>query len=237
MRKKFLHLLPAAVLLLQTLPAEATGTGVFSHNVNWANSGNLRYFITGGPPNTCGDLWSNRNGGGWMLDAAGWACTDGGGAATMGPWTWANQVGDETASVQIVWPVPFGNTNVAKHVWDKTCATTTESVSGSPPSSFSGGAVDVANGAGFSGAWTQCLIDYRNTTTGKYWSPGAGTYSSNTAPAIGCSVTGMPAMSVSWSATQVPSSGAHVSGNCYSWTSYVTDGYCSYPASHTFCVP
>jgi len=238
MRKKLLQLLPATALLLQTMPAEAVGTGQYSHDINWANSGNLYYYVTGGPPSTCGDLWVYRNSGPWV-ETAGWLCTDSSGNATKGPWTWAGQVGDETAYSYIEWPVPYGTTNIDSHIWDKTCATTTIGVSGSPPASFSGSATDVAWGAGFSGAWTQCLIDYRNTTTGKYWDPATGSYSSNTPPVIGCTVSGMPSMSVTWAATQRPGSGSppHVSGNCYSWTVYVTDGYCSYPDSHNFCYP
>lgn len=235
MHKIFLPLIVSLAFLFMVAPSQAVGTGTFSDPITWANTGDLRYRITGGPPNTCGDLWSNRNGGGWVMQAAGWACTDSSGAVTKGPWTWAGQVGDETAYVLIAWPVPFGNTNIDDHIWDKTCSTTTESVNGSPPPSFSGNAVDVPWGAGFNGLWSICFIDYLNTTTSKYWDPATNAYTASAPPIIGCTISGMPAMSVTWNATQVPSVGAHVPGQCYSWIASVTDGYCSIPDTHNFC--
>ena len=57
--------------------------------------------MAGAPANTCGDLWTNRNGAGFSNESSGWICTDGAGTATKGPW-YSNS-SDETAYVYINW--------------------------------------------------------------------------------------------------------------------------------------
>lgn len=238
MRKTFRHLVLAALAALVFSPAVlATGGGYYNHPINWQNTGNLYYTVIGGPANTCGDLWTYRNGGPWVKQAVGWACTDSSGNVQKGPWTWAGQATDETAYAKIEWPPGGDFTTTDKHIWDKTCAVTTETVSGSPPSTFSGSATDTAWGAGFDPSWTKCKVYYRNQTTGYYWDASTNTYSLTSDPLLNCSVSGMPSFSVTWSASQVPSGGSHTSGDCYEWEARVTDGSCSQEDIHYFCVP
>lgn len=233
MRKKFLYLLPAVALILQTTSVHASGVGFFSNDITWSYSNDLYYSVGGGPANTCGDLWTSRNGGAWQ-EGPGWICTDSNGNATKGPWTWANQAGDETAYAYIEWP-NGSTTTVDSHIWDKTCAATTENVNGAPPTSFSGGATDAAWGAGFNAAWTSCSVGFFDITAQKHWDAATDTYTSTNGSGVGCTISGMPGFSVTWSAHQVPSVSAHTSGHCYVWFGNVDDGACSTAGSHYFC--
>lgn len=234
MSKRILALsVAAAALFLNAVPGSATGTGSFNAEIHWY--GDLTYTVDGGPPNTCGDLWTSRNGGAYV-EGQGWLCTDSNGDATKGPWSWDDQVGDETAFAYIEWP-GGGTTNTAKHIWDKTCGSTTiTSGTGSPPTSFSGTATDTAWGAGFNASWTECKAYFLDVTTGEFWTPFSGVYDQTTFIDSPCTVSGMPAFAVTWSASQIPPSNTHTTGHCYEWWAYVTDGWCTW-ATNTryFC--
>jgi hypothetical protein len=144
----------------------------------------------------------------------GWICTNGSGNATKGPWTWANQNGDEDAYAYIIWPDSTG-TNVAHHIWDKTAPSITINSFGStPPTSFTGSANDGSYGAGFKSDFgsesgvgyptgSRCYVQFRNVSTGLYWCSGY-TYTSSVACSVSCTISGMPSRSVTWSADQVP---------------------------------
>jgi len=228
----------SALVLHATPGLAAGGTGTFNYAINWSQTPDLTYTIYGAPANTCGDLLAARNGGAYQR-TTGWVCTDGSGAATKGPWSWNSQNGDETAFVYIEWP-DHSTTNVAKHIWDKTCATTAiTGGAGTPPVSLYGTATDQAWGAGFNASWTNCFVYFQDTTSGKYWSPTAGAYSLTDPPPLGCNLYDMPAMAITWSAASVPPTSAHTSGDCYSWRAFVTDGSCSYLSGspRTFCMP
>ena len=102
--KRALLTLASLALILQAGPSWAVGgTGSFNTIINWELSPDLYYNINGAPANVCGDLYANRNGAGYTV-TYGWVCTDGSGNATKGPWTWANQNGDEDAYAYIAWP-------------------------------------------------------------------------------------------------------------------------------------
>lgn len=228
-------LLVTSALVLHAAPGQAAGgTGTFNYSINWSQTPDLTYTISGAPANTCGDLLASRNGGAYQR-TTGWVCTDGSGGATKGPWSWNNQNGDETAFVYIEWP-DHSTTNTAKHIWDKSCPTTViTSGSGSPPTSFSGTATDPAWGAGFDASWSVCFNIFKDTTTGKYWTPAAGAYSLPNESFVSCTASGMPSTAVTWSQSQIPPPSAHTSGDSYEWTAYVTDGSCSqnYPLTFT----
>jgi hypothetical protein len=230
-------LLVTSALVLHAAPGLAAGgTGTFNYPINWRYTGDLTYTISGAPPNTCGDLLASRNGGAYTR-TAGWVCTDGSGAATKGPWSWDNQNGDETAFAYIEWP-DSSTTNTAKHIWDKTCATDViTSGGGSPPTSFSGTATDGAWGAGFDSSWTSCVAIFKDTTTGKYWTPAAGAYSATDQDAVRevqCTVSGMPSLAVTWSASQIPPPSAHTTNDYYQWSVVVDDGSCAQGSALTF---
>lgn len=224
-------------LLLSALPGHAAGgSGQFDKPIHWY--GNGTYTISGAPPLTCGDLWASRNGGAYQR-TQNWVCTDASGGALKGPWSWSNQPNDETAFVYIQWP-DGTTTNTAKHIWDKTCPTTTiTSSNGTPPTALSGTATDPAWGAGFNSAWSHCDATFRDDTTNRFWSSTSGSYSSSSVVEIPCTISGMPSSAVTWSvpSAKIPPAVAHTAGHCYSWEATVYDGYCSYVTTpRTFCL-
>jgi hypothetical protein len=237
MRNKVLtSLLIAGSLAFLSMPGFcAGGTATYNYPINWSDTPDLTYTVTGAPANVCGELWVSRNGGAYQ-GTAGWACTNGSGSVTKGPWTWSSQTGDETAFSYIQWP-DGSTTNTAKHIWDVTCPTTTvTSGTGAPPTSFSGTATAGAWGAGFNSSWSQCIAYFEDSTTGKYWTPVAGAYTESTFIEVPCSISGMPSTAVTWSQSAIPPSGAHTAGHCYDWWTFVTDGPCSYSANdRSFC--
>jgi hypothetical protein len=212
----------------------------FNHDINWSFTSDLYFSVAGCPANACGDLWTYRNGGGWQ-QSSGWICTDGSGNATKGPWTYAGQSGDETAYAYI----DFSGTtsNVASHIWDKTAPSIFITSSwGAPPSSFSGSASDAAWGAGFDSSWASCLMAFEHYDSGtssyKYWTPtSGGTYSTTTNVYVPCTISGMPSLNVTWSGgTSIPPTGAHQSGECYTWYVWIYDGgQWSAPDTLGFC--
>lgn len=236
MRTKYaLPVLALLALIPSTRVQAAVGTGSFSPVINWQYSPNLYYNVNGGPPNTCGDLYVSRNGAAYTV-TPGWLCTDGSGNASKGPWTWANQNGDEDAYGFIGWPGGT-YTNVAHHIWDKTAPSITINSFGSnPPTAFNGSANDGSYGSGFSANFgseagvgyptsSLCRVRFQDVTTGLYWCSGSSTYSSTVACVVTCTISGMPSRSVTWSADQVPPGSAHASGHTYQWTAVLYDNY------------
>src|ERR1700681_1247844 len=134
--------------------ASAGGSAYFNHDINWQYTGDLYFSVAGGPANTCGDLWADRNDAGFTI-TSGWLCTDANGNSTKGPWSWANQASDETAFVYIRWPDGSSTNGGATHIWDKSAPTAAiTSGGGAPPSSFSGTGSDTQYGACFNSNWT-----------------------------------------------------------------------------------
>lgn len=222
----------------QPLVEKAGGTGSFNYAVNWAQTPSLYYTVTGGPANTCGDLYTFRNGS-WLV-GGGWLCTDASGNATKGPWTWAGTPSDQTDKPSYIrWP-DTTQTSPANHVWDKTCATTyrtSPASSNAIPTSYYGNATDVQWGAGFDGNWTNGSTNFLDQTTSKYWTASSGTYSSTIPTSTPATLIGMPTYNVSWQQYTRPAAGAHVSGHTYRWQTCVVDGYCSLCVSTTFTAP
>ncbi len=128
---------------------------------------NFSYVVNGGPPNTCGDIYTLRNGA-WQTAGA-WLCTDSSGYGQKGPWyvTYSYPGADQTdAPSYIRWPNQT-ETTWAFHVIDVTPPTVTFA----PNGCFSGTVSDGQWGAGFSRAWAQVRVEltYRNDRTGLYW--------------------------------------------------------------------
>lgn len=227
------------------LVAQAAGTGTMSHTIGCSGS-TLTYSVTNGPANTCGDLYTIRNGS--LITAGGWLCTDPTGSGSNGPWTWANTPADQyDTEVRIVWP-DGSETTRSWHVWDKTCPTVNiTSPTGTPPTSFSGTAADTTYGSGFrsnclDSNWTsmsQVYALYKDVTTPsaiKYWSPSTGTYSSSTLTIsnyVYGTITGMPSQNVNWSVS-VPTAAAHFPGRSYEWQVCVSDCCCTSCAYRNF---
>jgi hypothetical protein len=210
--------------------AAYVGTAYLSAPVNWSTTGNLYFSVAGGPPNTCGDLVSIRNGS--DLYSPGWLCTDASGNAMMGPWTWAGTPGNQTdTNLRIYWP-NGDSTPPINHVWDKTCNTITRtSASGTPPSAFAGHADDSAWGAGFNTNWTEVGGYFMDQTSNTFWKPGLTSYSASFnsfyfvfPTVIGWPLPGETSLSIGWSFPDVPPATAHVSGHHYEWAVGVTDG-------------
>jgi hypothetical protein len=217
------HILASSLLLVAMPALSYTGTAYFSASINWSTTGNLYFTVTGGPPNTCGDLYTIRNG--QVVGAAGWLCTDANGNAFKGPWTWANTPGDQTdVDLRINWP-GGDSTNLLTHIWDKTCPTiVVTSPTGTPPSTHSGRIDDGAWGAGLNQAWTEMAGYFRQVETNTFWRPGDTSYSRPyPGPvAVAATTSGWPSpgqtdLSIDWSFSQIPPPSAHVSGYHYEW--------------------
>jgi hypothetical protein len=214
--------------------AAIVGSAQFSRMINYPYSGvDLYYTVTGGPPSTCGELNSYRNGS-WIF-GANWLCTDASGNATKGPWTWAGTPSDQTDEPAFIrWP-NGDTTNNAIHIWDKNCAQTFRTTpSGSPPTSWAGYATDTQWGAGFDFGPT-ASSDFKNTTTGLYWDPATGGYTASYKSVNG-TLSRVNRWRVNWT-TSFPSAGSHQSGHSYSWYTCVTDGGCGVCTNHTFTAP
>jgi hypothetical protein len=223
------------LLLLGTGAAWAGGSISYSDTINWKGSSDLYFYVSGGPPNTCGDFHSVRNGS--TLVATGYVCTDATGAKTMGPWTWSGTPSDQTDEhVYVQWP-DGTRTNEISHIWDKLAPSAfADPFSGTPPTSWSGWATDPQWGAGFSSSWNSRVETYfKNVTTNRYWTPTAGAYTAapicNAVQPIRClprwvagNLYGMPSHSVTWD-TSFPPSSAHSPGNTYEWKTCVYDNY------------
>lgn len=216
-----------------------TCSGYFNHDINWWHTSDLYYSVAGCPANTCGDVWTYRNDGGWQ-ETQGWICTDGSGNATKGPWSYAGQSGDETAYAYIEFPST--TTNTSTHIWDKSAPSVNiTSSGGAPPSSFYGSADDVDWGAGFDSSWSDCLMAFEHYDSGtssyKYWTPtSGGTYSTTTNIYVPCTISGMPSLNVTWSGgSSIPPTSAHQSGECYWWYVWLYDGGQWGSDSYGFC--
>jgi hypothetical protein len=226
------------------------GNARFDPTINWRYSSNLYYRVTGGPANTCGDLYVSRNGSAYAV-TPGWICTDASGNATKGAWTWAGQSGDEFAIGYIVWS-DGTSTNSASHTWDKNPPSVTMSSNGGvpAPTAVSGTANDGNYGSGFSAAFpadagggsSACVLYFYDKTAGWYYC--GGSYGSQFPCNPSCTISGMPSRSVTWSAgsSVLPPGYAHTSGHCYEWGVYIWDNGTygqsnTFPATYTFCVP
>lgn len=222
--------------------AKSGGLGEFTPDINWQRSPNLYFTVTGGPANLCGTLYVSRNYGSYV-PTANWICTDGSGNATKGPWTWASQSGDEIAYGYIIWS-NNSSTNTAVHIWDKTgpSATITSPVSSPVPTSFYGTGSDGGYGAGFSSSWgSSCSNYFYDETMDNYWDPYTNQYINAYFPVhVGCTISGMPSHSVSWSQSQIPPGYAHVSGRCYEWAVFLYEANDSNYYGNdviNFCIP
>jgi len=234
MKRALLVLAPLALILLAGPSWAVGGTGSFNTIINWQLSPDLYYNINGAPASVCGDLYANRNGAGYTV-TYGWVCTDGSGNATKGPWTWANQNGDEDADVYIAWS--GSSTNTAHHIWDKTAPSIAiDSFGSTPPTSFSGTGDDGSYGSGFSADFgseagvgystaSLCRVKFRNVSTDLYWCPGYSSYTSSVACTVTCTISGMPSRTVTWSADQVPPGSAHNPLHTYEWTVVLYDNF------------
>jgi hypothetical protein len=222
--------LATAALVSQAAAAWATvcGSADFSRAINWPTSSALTYSVSGAPANTCGNLWTDRNGSGFTLESVGWICTDNTGAATKGPWS--SNPSDETAYVYIDWGSCVSPTR--EHIWDVT-APTVSIGQVSPGSTFSGTASDGSWGAGFSSSWfSNCLVTYYDSTDGLYWVPSTNLYADTSPYVIGSTLTGMPSLNIAWSANSVATV---QSGHCYDWRVQCWDGGQWGYARTTFC--
>jgi len=222
MRANRLAPMLASIFLLCHLgigQATICGSASFNHFINWRATSDLYYNVSGAPANTYGDLWCNRNGGGYVLNAGSWILTDGSGQATKGPWSSSGQSADETAYCYIDWQ--SCTSPESEHIWDVTDPTPT--IDNTYPSSFSGTASADTWGAGFDSSWASCQTEFYDGTpgVGRWWSFGSSSWTA-TSPDYGpCFLSGMPSHSVTWSASQLPSL---VTGHHYYWKVLVWEG-------------
>lgn len=191
-------------------PVSALTTGTANYTGNYSWPGMYFFFVVaGGPPNTCGDIYTYRNGS-WVV-ANDWLCTDSSGFAANGPWyvTYTFPGQDQTDNpTYILWP-------------DNTTTTSTWSVIDVTPPNVDtplfeygscppgqggwycpiGGTVsDGQWGSGFSANWTSMWIQYKDETTGLCWEPPSYGYSCphSTLGYLNVPVDGTPVLSADW---------------------------------------
>jgi hypothetical protein len=223
MKSVFSVLIPALLFVQVGAASAATcGDAYFNHEIDWPNTPALYYTVAGAPPNTCGDLWANRNGGGYILNASDWICTDSNGTATKGPWS--SNPDDETAYVYIDWGTCVSP--VKKHIWDVGAPSAT--ITSSVPGNFYGTVTDEAWGAGFNAAWSSCSVEFiqePTATTGrKWWTLGTGGYTSSTRNFVSCPYGGSPNVTWYTNTNSRPSAQNHVPGATYIWKVWMYDG-------------
>lgn len=212
--------------------ALSNGTGYFNYTRNWELTPDLRYYVEGGPANTCGEANVNRNGT-WYF-TANWLCTDSNGYAAKGPWPWSSQNGDETAEAFIRWPDSTA-TSTDWHYWDKQCPSVgIYAVFNPPPASWEGNADDPQYGACFGSGWSSVYATFRETdpvtNAVRYWTNGAGDYFAFSPSEIGGTLIGMPTCGAEWT-TPFPPGSAHTTGFRYRWT------VCLVESPHSNCEP
>lgn len=145
----------------------SVGTSNYTRNLSWPGT-SFSYVVQGGPPNTCGDIHTYRNGN-WQV-TAGWLCTDGTGYGTKGPWniTTSYPGADQNdAQSYIQWP----NQTVTTSTWS-IIDVTAPSLSLNSGLTFGGSASDGIWGIGFDRAFTSVRLALRDDTTGTWWSNG-----------------------------------------------------------------
>lgn len=220
-RKYPVPLLASVMLLgyLGTGHATTCGSASFNHAINWWATSDLYYNISSAPANTYGDLWCNRNGGGYQLNSTNWILTDGTGSATKGPWSSSSQSSDETAYCYIDWH--SCTSPEAEHIWAINDPVAT--IDSTYPSSFSGTASDNTWSAGFDSSWAYCQTEFYDGTPGfGYWWNFSTNSWTATSPNYGpCFLSGMPSHNVTWSASGLPSL---TSGHHYYWKVLVWQG-------------
>src|SRR5258708_680889 len=172
----------------------SVGTGFVSSHINFSQTPDLYFSVTGAPPNICGALATIRNGS--CLYVPGWVCTDGNGQVTRGPWTWSGTPGDQTdRNIHFNWANGTTTNFTSDHIWDKTCPLpTVTSPSGGPPTSFYGTGSDQNWGAGFRvrgdyGPGTRVKLQFQDNSTGLYWNPSIHDYNLSSPPDIYATVT------------------------------------------------
>jgi hypothetical protein len=213
--------IPLLLVLLPTLALSQTGVAYLSSSINWSQTPDLYFTVSGGPPSMCGSLETDRNGS--HLSSPGWICTDSNGNVTKGPWTWAGTPGDQTdTNIHIHWTNGTDTYANSGHIWDKSCPVV--NITGAYPGAFVGNATDNQWGAGFDGSWTFIIAHYLDTTTGQYWGGGS-SYSSVDTGWYGSAST-MPSHFINWTlpTTSVPPANAHITGHSYLWIIDVYDG-------------
>jgi hypothetical protein len=151
---------------LSTRTPLAPGYSNYTRSYSWPGT-SVSYVVTSGPPNTCGELHTYRNGS-WVVSWSCWMYTDSSGYGVAGPWyitsTYPGQNQTDNPSY-IKWP-------------DGTVTTSTWSVIDTihPTVSiytfaywFHGTATAAQWGSGFNAAWTKVQVAYQDDTTGAYW--------------------------------------------------------------------
>src|SRR5690349_13958087 len=208
------------------------GSASFNHVINWSQTGDLYFTVTGAPHSVCGDLVTTRNGS--LLVSPGWICTDANGNVTTntGPWTWANTPGDQTdTNIHFDWHNGTATYFTTNHVWDKSCpftVITNATAATSSTSAFTGTAPDESVdqwGAGFDRSWTSVSVYFFDQTTGLYWN--GSSYSGFSSVSWPATIsTNLPNQGLFWSVSpsSIPPASAHNPAHSYIWSAVMTDG-------------
>jgi len=167
----------------------AAGTAYVSSIINWSQSGDLYFTVTGAPPQRLRPLLLPSVMAPAYIRRAGYARMEMEIRSEVA-WRWIDQPGDQTdTNIHFDWPNGTSTYFTTNHYWDKTCPTPViTSSNGTPPASFSGTGSDGNWGAGF-GSWTSVKLQFQDNTTGGYWNPLTSDYTALTPPDISGSVT------------------------------------------------
>ena len=198
-------------------PPGCGGTASFTNGpYDWVNS-TFYYNVTGAPPNTCGTLYTFRNGS--QLISPGWICTNSSGNAIMGPYSGSSNQTDQ--NIYIDWGGGCTTTGATFHISDSSPPTIwINSYSGT---SFTGSASDAQWGTGFDFTivgWSTIYTTHQNLSTGKFADSSG--YNNNNVVFWGGSPSTFVGSSFNWTATPPPSS-AHNPSNSYRWCAWTYD--------------
>lgn len=152
----------------QSAPLGLWDTGTATYSPSESTVGTTVYFtVDEGPPSTCGDLITYRNGS-WITSYA-WLCTDATGHGARGPWeiTGSFPGADQTDYSYVMWPGGSSTT------WASSIIDVTPPVVEAPMFTWTlgfhdyyGGRVNDGWGSGFSRGTCDVWVMYTDETTG-----------------------------------------------------------------------
>lgn len=198
-------------------PPACGGTASFTNGpYDWVNS-TFYYNVTGAPPNTCGTLYTVRNGS--QLISPGWICTNSSGNATMGPYSGSSNQTD--TNIYIDWGGGCQTTGATFHISDASAPSI--GISSYSGTNFSGSASDTQWGTGFDfgpAGWSSIFATFQNLSTGKFADHTG--YNNNSAVFWGGSPSSFFGFNFNWTVTPPPSS-HHSPTNSYRWCVQTSD--------------
>jgi len=213
--------------------SETQTSGFFDFSaIRSSNTDELYAYVTGGHPNSYGDLHLDING--ETSVESNWAHTDNLGNYSSPAWRMPST--DETTTAYIEW-ADGTITTTDNHVWDVTEPNIDILEINYGNSGFTGNADDGKYGTGFDlgiAGWSNSEVKFKDETSGLYYSLVTGGYTEPTPPSLGARTNpSYYSRTFDWEA-DAPTEEMHECDHTYTWT-YLTNDYFYYTSkSETF---